>query len=129
VPGGFTKDDFTIDLQAKTVTCPAGQTVAITGAGKAILDWRCGPCPLRARCTTAKQGRTLNLHPHEAELVAARRAAADPAFQASYRRWRPMVERSIAWLVAKGTAGCATAAWLATSTACRYGWPRSTCAG
>jgi IS5 family transposase len=102
VPGGFTKDDFTIDLQAKTVTCPAGQMVVITPAGKAIFDWRCGPCPLRARCTTAKQGRTLNLHPHEAELVAARRAAADPAFQASYRRWRPMVERSIAWLVAKG---------------------------
>ena len=102
VPGGFTKDDFTIDLHAKTVTCPAEHTVAITPAGKAIFDWRCGPCPLRARCTTAKQGRTLNLHPHEAELVAARRAAADPAFQASYRRWRPMVERSIAWLVAGG---------------------------
>src|SRR4029453_19021489 len=60
------------------------------------------PCPLRERCTTAKDGKTLNLHPHEAELAAARRAAADPAFQASYRRWRPMVERSIAWLVAKG---------------------------
>jgi IS5 family transposase len=102
VPGGFTKDDFAVDLQAKTVTCPAGHTVAITPAGKAIFDWRCGPCPLRARCTSAKQGRTLNLHPHEAELARARRRAADPAFQASYRRWRPMVERSIAWLVAGG---------------------------
>jgi hypothetical protein len=28
--------------------------------------------------------------------------SADLAFQASYRRWRPMVERSIAWLVANG---------------------------
>jgi IS5 family transposase len=102
VPGGFTKDDFTVDLHARTVTCPAGQTVAITPAGKAIFDWRCGRCPLRARCTTAKHGKTVNLHPHEAELVAARRRAADPAFQASYRRWRPMVERSIAWLVAGG---------------------------
>jgi IS5 family transposase len=102
VPGGFTRDDFAVDLQAKTVTCPAGQTVAITRAGKAIFDWRCGPCPLRERCTTAKQGRTLNLHAHEAELARARRRATDPAFQASYRRWRPMVERSIAWLVAKG---------------------------
>ena len=44
----------------------------------------------------------MNLHPQEAELVAARRKAATPAFQASYRRWRPMVERSIAWLVANG---------------------------
>jgi hypothetical protein len=42
------------------------------------------------------------LQPHPAELAAARRRATDPAFQASYRRWRPMVERSIAWLVAGG---------------------------
>jgi IS5 family transposase len=102
VPGGFTRDDFAVDLQAKTVTCPAGHTVAITAHGRAIFDWRCGPCPLQTRCTTAKHGRTINIHPHEAELAAARRAAADPVFQASYRRWRPMVERSIAWLVAKG---------------------------
>ena len=102
VPGGFTRDDFAVDLQAKTVTCPAGHTVTITRTGKAIFDWRCGPCPLRERCTTAKQGRTLNLYSHDAELVRARRRATDPAFQASYRRWRPMVERSIAWLVAKG---------------------------
>ena len=84
------------------MTCPAGHTVAITPSGRAVFDWRCGPCPLRERCTTAKDGKTLNLGPHEAELAAARRHAADPAFQASYRRWRPMVERSIAWLVAGG---------------------------
>jgi hypothetical protein len=84
------------------VTCPAGYTVAITSSRRAVFDWRCGPCPLRARCTTAKDGKTLNLGPHEAELAAARRHATDPAFQASYRRWRPMVERSIAWLVAGG---------------------------
>ena len=84
------------------MTCPAGHTVAITPSGRGVFDWRCGPCPLRERCTTAKDGKTLNLGPHEAELAAARRRAADPAFQAaSYRRW-PMVERSIAWLVANG---------------------------
>jgi len=102
VPGGFTKDDFTIDLQARTVTCPAGQTVAITPGGRAVFDWRGGRCPLGERCTTAKDGKTVNLHPHDAELVAARRQATTPAFQASDRRWRPMVERSIAWLVAGG---------------------------
>jgi hypothetical protein len=102
VPGGFTKDDFTIDLAAGSVTCPAGHSVAITAAGKAVFDWRCRGCPLAGRCTRAKGGRTVNLHPHEAELAAARRRASDPAFQASYRRWRPMVERSIAWLVADG---------------------------
>jgi hypothetical protein len=102
VPGGFTRDDFTVDPLAATVTCPAGHTVAITPAGRAVFDWRCGSCPLRERCTRAKDGKTLTLHPHDAELVAARRQATTPAFQASYRRWRPMVERSIAWLVANG---------------------------
>jgi IS5 family transposase len=102
VPGGFTKDHFAIDLHAGTVTCPAGHTVAITAGGRAVFDWRCGRCPLRERCTRAKDGKTVNLHPHEVELVAARHKAATPAFQASYRRWRPMVERSIAWLVAGG---------------------------
>jgi IS5 family transposase len=102
VPGGFTRDAFTVDLQANTVTCPAGHTVAITPSRRAVFDWRCGPCPLRERCTRAKDGKTLNLHPQEAELAAARRRATDPTFQASYRRWRPMVERSIAWLVANG---------------------------
>ena len=102
IPGGFTRDDFTVDPQAGTVTCPAGHTVAITAGGRAVFDWRCGPCPLRERCTTAKDGKTLTLGPHDAELVAARRQATTEAFQASYRRWRPMVERSIAWLVAKG---------------------------
>jgi IS5 family transposase len=102
VPGGFSRDDFDIDLQAGTVTCPAGQTVAITPAGRAVFDWRCRACPLATRCTRAKDGRTLTLHPHEDELQTARRRATTPAFQASYRRWRPMVERSIAWLVANG---------------------------
>jgi hypothetical protein len=40
--------------------------------------------------------------PHEDELRAARRRAVTRSFQHSYRRWRPMVERSIAWLVADG---------------------------
>lgn len=102
VPGGFTKDDFRIDLAAGTVTCPAGETVHITKAQRAVFDWRCRDCPLRFRCTTATRGRTLTLHPHEAELIAARRRSSTPEFTESYRQWRPMVERSIAWLVANG---------------------------
>ena len=104
VPGGFTKDDFTIDLAARTVTCPAGHTVPISPAGQASFKRRCATCPLRSKCTTAKAkaGRTVQVYPWEAELQAARRHATDPGFQASYRRWRPMVERSLAWLVAGG---------------------------
>jgi hypothetical protein len=102
VPGGFTKDDFAIELEAGTVTCPAGHTVAITRARRAVFGWRCRGCPLRSRCTTAKKGFTMTVHPHEAELAEARRRATEPDFTESYRRWRPMVERSLAWLVARG---------------------------
>jgi len=102
VPGGFTKHDFTIDTQAGTVTCPAGSKARITPSGQASFGKRCQRCPLRQRCTTASGGRTIHVHPHEDELRAARRRATTRGFQDSYRRWRPMVERSIAWLVADG---------------------------
>jgi len=102
VPGGFTLHDFRIDRQAGVVRCPVGATVPISNSGRASFARHCPGCPLRRRCTTAKGGRILRLHPHEDELRAARRRATTRSFQASYRRWRPMVERSIAWLVADG---------------------------
>ena len=102
VPGGFTIHDFRIDQQAGTVGCPAGATAPITASGQASFVRHCQHCPLRGRCTTARRGRTIRVHPHEDELRAARRHAVTRSFQQSYRRWRPMVERSIAWLVADG---------------------------
>jgi IS5 family transposase len=102
VPGGFTLHDFRIDRQAGMVRCPAGATAPITSSGQVSFARHCQGCPLRRRCTTAKQGRTIRLHPYEDELRAARRRAVTRSFQQSYRRWRPMVERSIAWLVADG---------------------------
>jgi hypothetical protein len=102
VPGGFTIHDFRIDHQAGMLRCPAGITAPITSSGRVSFARACPSCPLRRRCTTAKGGRILHLHPHEDELRAARRRATTRSFQHSYRRWRPMVERSIAWLVADG---------------------------
>jgi hypothetical protein len=107
VPGGFTTDDFTTDEQAGTVTCPAGQVTALgrpqaDGRRQASFKALCRGCPLRHRCTTSQTGRVLSVHPQHALLAAARRAAASPAWQDEYRRWRPPVERAIAWLVARG---------------------------
>ena len=102
MPGGFTVHDFRIDRSAGMVRCPAGITAPITSSGRVSFARECPSCPLRRRCTTAKQGRVLHLHPHEDELRAARRRATTRSFQHSYRRWRPMVERSLAWLVADG---------------------------
>ena len=100
LPGGFDRDDFIIDHAARTATCPAGHTVMITPAGNATFDARCRGCPLRRRCTASIDGRSLKISEHDHELVEARRAWRDDDFTDDYRHWRPMVERSIAWLVA-----------------------------
>ena len=102
VEAGFTLDDFTIDHTTKTVTCPAGLSRSITGTGKAIFGAACRDCPLKARCTTAKQGRTIAVSEHEALMRGARRQAETPQFQDVYTQKRPMVERSLAWVVRGG---------------------------
>jgi len=102
IPNGFDRDDFIIDHDTHTATCPAGHTVTITAKGNVTFGVRCRGCPLRERCTNAKDGRSLRISEHDAELVEARRAWRDGDFATDYRRWRPMVERSIAWLVARG---------------------------
>jgi hypothetical protein len=104
VPGGFTIDDFTVDDRAGTVTCPNGLVRRLTSKRTATFGVGCRGCPLRAQCTTAKDGRSISLHPHDQVLRAARRDwASREDLRDTYRRHRPMVERSIAWLIgAKG---------------------------
>ena len=59
--GSFGKDDFTVDLEAGCVTCPAGNTAAIRtakdGSGLADFAAQCTGCPLRVSCTTSATGR------------------------------------------------------------------------
>ncbi len=100
VPGGFTLDDFTVNEQAGTVTCPAGVTKLLTRDRAAVFGLPCRSCPLRPRCTNAKNGRIIRLHPQDALLRQARRDwATRDDLRATYRQHRPMVERSIAWLI------------------------------
>jgi len=100
VAGGFTVDDFTVDEQAGTATCPNGVTRHITARRKVTFGAACRNCPLRARCTTRTAGRTLKLTGHDAILRQARRDwAARDDLRDAYRQHRPMVERSIAWLI------------------------------
>jgi IS5 family transposase len=102
VPGGFTVDEFTVDHTTGLVTCPAGHTRPISRSRQVVFGATCRGCPLRARCTTSRTGRSLKLRDHDALTRAHRRRATDPAFQALYRQHRPMVERTIAWLVFRG---------------------------
>jgi hypothetical protein len=97
VEGGFTVDDFTVDEQAGTVTCPAGITRHLTARNAVIFGAACRGCPLRGKCTTAKDGRTLHLHEHDSLLRAARADwAASPGLREDYMTHRPNVERVIA---------------------------------
>jgi IS5 family transposase len=102
IPGGFCRDDFAVDHQARTMTCPAGITVAIAPRGQATFGAKCKGCTLRDRCTTSPRGLKTIIHPHDDELAAARRQWKEGDGLDEYRRWRPMVERSIAWLVNQG---------------------------
>jgi len=96
VPGGFTLDDFTIREQDGTVTCPAGHTRPMSGKRTVTFGALCGGCPLRARCTTAKDGRSMTIHPREELLRTARAQARTPEFRQAYPT-RSMIERVIAW--------------------------------
>ena len=102
IAGGFTREDFGIDTDAQTVTCPAGHTRPVT-SGAARFGRLCDGCPLRARCTTSQRGRSVAVDAHEAHRRANKARWRQPLTQAAYRRHRPMVERSIAWL-ARGKA-------------------------
>ena len=98
----FHRDDFTVDHENRTVTCPEGRTVHITTSGAAIFGVRCSGCPARSRCTSAVDGKTFKVTDHDHLLATARANWAAGTGIDDYRQHRPMVERSIAWLVAKG---------------------------
>ena len=102
VPGGLTIDDFHLDEQAGTLTCPAGHARPIPASRKVKYGRLCVGCPLRDRCTRSAEGRQVLLHEHETLLRAARQQARTPEFDTVYRQHRPMVERTIAWLVRGG---------------------------
>ena len=97
--GGFTKEDFAIDLGAGAVTCPAGHNVLVRfgrgGEGKASFKGHCRHCPLKSQCTPSHRGRTISVHPQEALLRRARAEQKSPEWQARYKSTRPIVERKV----------------------------------
>ena len=98
IADGFTVDDFTVDHNNRTATCPNGLTRPISRSGIATFGVVCTGCPLRARCTRSRKGKQLKVGAHDARQRAARQAAREPHWLAEYRQHRPMVERTIAWL-------------------------------
>ena len=114
----FPKEDFHIDLEAGTCTCPAGNVTrrirpsgtrtAATGRTHQLRAFQfdgavCGVCPLRTQCVAAAPGtgRTVQLHPQEALLQQARALQQSEAF-GEYRQRRVVVEHRLARLVQLG---------------------------
>ncbi len=107
--GKFSQDDFRIDLDASTVQCPAGQCVRLRvsrdGSGEAQFGVLCNDCPLRAKCTESKAGRTVHVHPKHRTLDRARRRQRDPNWKKRYRATRPRVERKLAHMMRRKHGG------------------------
>ena len=107
--GLFTKDRFRVDLKSQSVTCPAGQRVAIIptrdGGGRASFNVHCKNCPLRRACTKSRAGRTITIGRHEGLLQVARAEQATPEWQARYRADRPKVERKLSHFMRRGWGG------------------------
>jgi transposase len=114
----FPKEDFRIDLEAGTCTCPAGVVTPARRRIRSYLDgkggWQrplgfifdagvCAACELRESCTASKkgQGRTVSLHPQEALLQQARALQKSEAF-GEYKKRRQVSEHRIARLVHLG---------------------------
>lgn len=99
---GYDASQFTINWEARQVTCPNGQTSVKwvenceDRTGNAVIHvafaaTTCGPCPSRPLCTRSqREGRSMQLRPqaqHEA-LQQARAEALTEAFKQQYHiRW------------------------------------------
>ena len=86
------------DTGTRTVTCPARHTTRIRPGGTAPFAKWCNGCPLRARCTTSKNGRTIKVDKHHDRRAANKTRWAKEETQNTYRNLRPSAERTIAWL-------------------------------
>jgi hypothetical protein len=99
--GFFSKADFTIELEHRTVTCPAGVSVPIAKSRaqrtQVFFGGHCADCALKPHCTTRAKGRIVEINPSEELLAAARTARWTDAFRERYRE-RARAERKNAQL-------------------------------
>lgn len=115
--GRFSKEHFTIDVEAGRVTCPAGHTTtkwhykherARQGSKvkRKIFIFEaalCAKCPWYSQCVSSNKGggRTISLHAEEALLQEARDFQKSKIFKEQYRQ-RTVAENRIARLVHLG---------------------------
>jgi transposase len=95
----FGKQRFLYDPARDVYTCPGGQELYRAGADAGqrrtryqALAVACAPCPLRARCTTSPDGRSVVRSFDEAYAERVRAYAATPAYQKARRKRQVWVE-------------------------------------
>jgi hypothetical protein len=94
--GRFAKDQFTLDVAAGQLTCPAGVSMPFEpGRTVRFPAGTCAACPLRARCTSSAAGRSVSIHPDEALMAELRRRQHTPDGRAKLRE-RTQVEHALA---------------------------------
>jgi hypothetical protein len=116
--GQFPKEAFTLDLEAGTCTCPAGQVTHTTVPGGTRQDRNgrtcslrafqfdteaCDRCALRPACMRGRpgKGRRVRIHAQERLLQDARALQASPQFR-EYREKRQAAEHRIGRLIQLG---------------------------
>ena len=94
--GRYAKTDFALNFTTRQLTCPAGVTMAFEpGTTVHFPKGTCAACPLRQRCTTSSNGRSVSIHPDEDLLAELRERQATPAGRAQLRE-RVKVEHALA---------------------------------
>jgi transposase len=107
--GTMPKDEFAIDLETDTVTCPRGNTAPIyklratrpSATGERVARFArndCEPCPLRTRCSPTGR-RDIRISRREDLRQAALRELSDPAERDHLKRTRPLIERLLGLIV------------------------------
>jgi len=84
---------FVLDWDNQTICCPNQVTLPFTVAGKVQFPKVCATCPLRERCTTSRQGRSVSIHPDEPLFWELQQRQLTPAGRAKLRE-RVAVEHS-----------------------------------
>jgi transposase len=107
--GIFPKEAFTYDPSRDLFVCPAGEELRRRNYSKTRRHYEykapqgaCAQCPLKAKCTAAKDGRTLKRHERQEALDRMLREAGTPRSRADLRTRQHLSERSFARSVRYG---------------------------
>lgn len=108
-PEGFKQADFDLDFERQVATCPGGQTSVSwlerpqddgSVGAHVLFRHKCETCPHRARCAPGTSGRSLEIHPHCAEIRARRAEMQTQDFKEEMKH-RPAIEGTLSEMVRK----------------------------